>query len=81
MFSFKSTRVLRDGHNVPLIGVYWGWEALAMAGCKGFAGSLPLAPLTSGAANWDWNLGFHCLVGKNLTQTEKVGSDYSDEQL
>lgn len=53
-----------------------------MAGSQGFAGSLPSAPLTSGTANWDWNLGFHCFVGNNLTQTEKVGSGtYPNEKL
>lgn len=52
-----------------------------MVGSQGFTGSLPSAPLTSGTANWDWNLGFHCFLGKNLTQTEKVGSDYPDQEL
>lgn len=35
---FKNTRVLCDGHNVPLIGVCWGWEAPATAGRQGRAG-------------------------------------------
>lgn len=51
-----------------------------MAGSQRFAGSLPSAPLTSRIANW--NLGFHCFVGNNLTQTEKVGSGTDpDEEL